>query len=104
MTPFMKTSAAWCLLLSIASFADAAVSIGAAPEGDAKTVSARIIKYNVPECKRVTAAVRLPDGSIRATCDSKDYRVFTMYSSEKGKMVEVALNCTAAKQYGINCY
>jgi hypothetical protein len=101
----MKIRASICLLLlSCATTADATVSVGSAPEGDAKAVAARIIKYNFPRCKHIATAVRLNDGSIRATCDGKDYRVFTMYSSEKGKMIEVALNCTAAKQHGIDCY
>ncbi len=81
-----------------------AVDAGAAPQGDAKKVATRIIKYNFPECKRVTKAIRLADGTIRAVCDGIDYRVFTVYSSKQGKMMEVALNCTAAKQLGIDCY
>ena len=81
------------------------VSVGAAPKGDAKTVSAKIIKYNFPECKLVSTAVRLADGSIRANCDGTDYRVFTVYSATEGKMLEVAMNRTAAKRLlDIDCY
>jgi len=91
------------LLVALTVYA-AQVSVGAAPKGDAKTVAARIIKYNFPECKRVTAAVRLTDGSILATCDGTEYRVFTVYIAKEGKMVEVALNCDASKRlFGIAC-
>jgi hypothetical protein len=69
------------------------VSIGAAPGGDPTVVASRIIKYNFPACKRVSGAVRLSDGSIRATCDGIEYRVFTVYSAKEGKMLEVAMNC-----------
>lgn len=82
----------------------ASVSVGAAPQGDAKTVATKIIKYNFPQCKRVTTALRLADGSIRAICDGTDYRVFTVYSAKEGKMHEVAMNCTAAKKLSIDCY
>jgi hypothetical protein len=72
--------------------------IGAAPKGDAKTVASRIIKYNFPECKHVTTATRVQDGSIRATCDRINYLVFTVFNAKEGKTIEVALNCTAAKK------
>jgi len=78
--------------------------IGAAPTGDAKTVASKIIKHNFPTCKNVTKATRLPDGSIGATCDTNDFLVFTMFNAKEGKTVELAMNCTAAKTYGINCY
>jgi hypothetical protein len=82
----------------------ASVATGAAPQGDAKTVATRIIKYNFPQCKRVTKASRLPDGAIRATCDTTDYLVFTLYDAKAGKMHEVAMNCEATKQLlGIPC-
>jgi hypothetical protein len=74
------------------------MSVGAAPKGDATVVASRIIKYNFPSCKRVSNAVRLPDGSIQATCDGIVYRVFTVYSPKEGKMLELALNCEAAKR------
>lgn len=86
-------------------FAGPSVATGAAPQGDAKKVATRIIRYNFPTCKRVTSAVRLTDGSIRATCDGFDYRVFTVFNAQQGKMLEVAMNCTAAKQLlNISCY
>jgi len=92
------------LLLATVDVRAASVSAGAAPKGDAKTVAARIIKYNFPQCKRVTTALRLADGSIRASCDGTDYLVFTVYSAKEGKMLEVALNCTASKRLrGIDC-
>jgi hypothetical protein len=101
-----RVSSISSLVLLLATFGAlaAGVSVGAAPQGDAKTVATRIIKYNFPKCNRVTAALQLADGSIRATCDGTDYRVFTTYSAERGKMLEVALNCTAAKQHGIECF
>jgi hypothetical protein len=74
------------------------MSVGAAPKGDATVVASRIIKYNFPSCKRVSNAVRLPDGSIQATCDGIVYRVLTVYSPKEGKMLELALNCEAAKR------
>ena len=93
-----------CFLLLATLDAHSQVSVGAAPKGDAKTVAARIIKYNFPQCKRVTAGIRLADGSIRATCDGTDYRVFTVYSAKQAEMLEVALNCSAAKRlFGIDC-
>lgn len=79
----------------------ASVSVGAAPEGNAKAVASKIIKYNFPNCKQVSSATRQSDGSIRATCDGTNYLVFTMYSAVKGKMLELAMNCAAAKQYGV---
>jgi len=81
----------------------ASISVGAAPKGDATAVASKIIKYNFPKCKRVSNAVRLPDGSIRATCDGTEYRVFTVYSAKEGKMLELALNCAAAKRLDVAC-
>ncbi|HGC5726832.1 TPA: hypothetical protein ACIZAI_001017 [Legionella pneumophila] len=72
--------------------------VGAAPEGDATEVATRIIQYNFPDCKEVTRAIRAPDGSIHATCDNIDYLVFTIFDAKKGKIIEVAMNCSAAKQ------
>lgn len=86
------------VLLAAVNAHAGSISVGAAPKGAAKIVAAKIIKYNFPDCKRVSGAVRLPDGSIRATCDGTDYRVFTMYNAKEGKMQEMALNCTAAKR------
>lgn len=87
------------LLLPMASSVCAALPpIGAAPKGDAKAVAARIIKYNFPACRTVSGATRMPDGSIRATCDSTSYLVFTMFNAKEGRTIELAMNCTAAKQ------
>jgi hypothetical protein len=80
-----------------------APAVGAAPSGDAKTVASRIIKYNFPSCKRVSVATRASDGSIRATCDRTDYLVFTVFNAKEGKVIELAMNCTAAKKFDIDC-
>jgi hypothetical protein len=80
------------------------ININAAPKGDAKKVAERIIKFNFPRCQHVTTATRLPDGSIQAICRGIDYRVFTMCSAEKGQMLELGLNCKAAKKIGVSCY
>ena len=76
----------------------AIVSVGGAPKGEPMEVASRVIKSQVPDCKQVSAARRLSDGSIRATCDGADYRVFTMYSAAEGRMIELVLNCTDAKR------
>jgi len=82
----------------------ASIAAGAAPQGDAKTVATRIIKYNFPSCKRVTRATRSADGTIIAICDGVTYYVFTLYDGKAGKMHEVALNCDASKQLiGVPC-
>jgi len=75
----------------------AGIAIGAAPKGDAATIASRIIKKNFPECRRVTKATRAKDGAIHARCDKTDYLVFTIFNSKEGKLHEVAMNCTAAK-------
>lgn len=85
------------LLLAALGADAAAIAVGAAPKGDTTAVASRIIKYNFPSCKRVSNAKRLPDGSIRAICDGTEYRVFTVYSAKEGKMLEVAMDCAAAK-------
>lgn len=78
--------------------AQGSVAVGSAPKGDASSVASRIIKYNFPACKQVSSVARRPDGAIRATCDGKDYLVFTVFNPKEGRVIEVALNCTAAKQ------
>jgi hypothetical protein len=92
-------------VLVTVSFATAAsIAVGAAPKGDASAVASRIIKYNFPDCRRVSGAARAPDGSIRAQCDESSYIVFTMFNAEEGKLLELALNCTAAKKLlNISC-
>lgn len=77
--------------------------VGAAPKGEPVAVASRIIKYNFPTCKRVTSALRAPDGSIRAICDGTQYLVFTVFNANAGKTLELALNCAAAKQLNITC-
>ncbi len=90
------------LAVSAAGIA-ASFAVGAAPKGDATVVASRIIKYNFPSCRRVSGAVRQPDGSIRASCDGAQYLVFTMFNAKEGKLTELAMNCTAAKKHGVNC-
>jgi hypothetical protein len=89
-------------LLTSAAIADLP-PVGAAPKGDPTIVASRIIKYNFPTCKRVTGALRAPDGSIRAVCDGTQYLVFTVFNAKEGKTLELALNCSAAKQLNISC-
>jgi hypothetical protein len=86
------------LLLSMTSVNAGLPPVGAAPDGDATQVATRIIQYNFPDCKQVTTAVRVQDGSIHATCDDIDYLVFTIFNAKEGKTIEVAMNCSAAKQ------
>ncbi|MGZ5200045.1 MAG: hypothetical protein ACXWC4_09775 [Telluria sp.] len=77
---------------------------GAAPKGNASTVASRIIKYNFPSCKKISRAVRTNDGSIHARCDGIDYLVFTAYNPKEGRVLELAMNCTAAhKLLDITC-
>lgn len=94
-------------LLQAALFAIAAhsapFSVGAAPKGEAKVVASRIIKQNFPACRQVSQAVRQPDGSIRAVCDGTHYLVFTVFNPKEGEMMEVAMNCSAAKKLDISC-
>ena len=85
-------------ILGTSTEVHAAPTVGAAPKGDATAVASRIIKDNWPACKRVSGAVRRPDGSIRAKCDGTDYLVFTVFNPKEGKLLELAMNCTAAKQ------
>ena len=91
------------LILGLAAYAatlcaqpqqPAIVSVGGAPKGEPMAVAARVIKSKFPDCKQVSAATRLSDGSIRASCDGADYRIFTMYSPAEEKMIELVLNCT----------
>lgn len=91
------------LLVASAAQAGPPISVGAAPKGDATVVASRIIKENFPACKQVTNAKRDEYGAIRASCDGTQYRVFTVYSAKEGKMLELALNCAAAKKLGVEC-
>ena len=81
------------------------ISLGAAPKGDNKKVAERIIKLNFPKkCTSVTKANRLPDGTIQAVCRGTDYRVFTMFNPDEGRLLELALNCKEARKLGVSCY
>ena len=79
------------------------IPVGAAPKGDATAVASRIIKHNFPSCKRVTGAARQSEGSIRAACDGTQYLVFTVFNAKEGKLIEIALNCTAARKLNVSC-
>lgn len=95
------------MMLSLAAVCNAqaaSLAFGAAPQGDAKVVAKRIITDNFPTCKRVTSASRLSDGSISASCDGINYRVFTIFNAKEGKLMEIAMNCNTAKQMGVDCY
>lgn len=93
-------------LLSFALKAEAAgIALGAAPKGEPKSVASKIIKKNFgKKCRNVSKAVRLSDGTIQASCGSSEYRVFTLFNAEEGRLMELALNCTAAEEMGISCY
>ena len=93
------------VLLAASAVATAAsISVGAAPKGDAKAVASRIIKDNFPSCKRVADAKRRIDGSIQARCDGIDYLIFTVFNPKEGRVLELALNCIAAKKHlNVSC-
>jgi hypothetical protein len=103
----MKSATAMYFALSMLSSSialAAAPTVGAAPRGDATAVASKIIKYNFPACRRVSNALRAPDGSIRARCDGQEYLVFTVFDRREGKTIEVALNCAAAKKHlNVSC-
>jgi hypothetical protein len=86
------------VLATFSAHAASGFSAGAAPKGDAQAVATRIIKYNFPQCKRITNVSRQADGTIRATCDGVSYYIFTMYVPSEGKMHELAIDCGAAKR------
>ena len=96
----IATFSALCASVAVAG----APAVGSAPKGDASAVAARIIKYNFPSCKQVSGATRREDGAIRATCDGTAYLVFTVFNPSEGKVIEVAMNCEAAKRLiGAGC-
>ncbi len=94
----MRFITALVLLMALTKANAGMPPVGAAPVGDATEVATRIIQYNFPECKHVTTAIRVQDGSIHATCDNNNYLVFTVFNAKEGKTIEVAMNCTAAKR------
>src|SRR5450631_2592779 len=82
----------------------ASVAFGAAPEGEPKTVAWRIIQANFEpkDCPKITSASRLGDGSIRAACSNGEtYRISTVFDGKRGKMLELAMKCSAAVKYGV---
>lgn len=42
--------------------------------------------------------MRTASGSIHAMCDGIKYHVFTVFSAQEGKVIEVARNCAAPNQ------
>lgn len=102
MSLFKFRVAGLALIFFIVSFSGSAiassVAVGAAPKGNASEVASRIIKYNFPACKKVENAKRKTDGSITATCNRADFLVFTVFNPREGRTIELAMNCTAAKQ------
>ena len=102
---FIIILATTTLLTASWSVIAASPAVGAAPKGDPTSVASKIIKHNFPECKHVSNATRNRDGSIGAKCDGTDYLVFTLFNAKEGKIIEVALNCTAAKSLlNVSCY
>lgn len=100
----MKTSVIVVLLATAGAAAAQSISVGAAPSGDAAKVASRIIKENHPACKRISNAKRRPDGSIAASCSGSQFLVFTVFNPKEGRTIELAMNCTAAKQHlGVAC-
>lgn len=96
---------ALCLLSFALNAQAAGIALGAAPKGDPKNVASKIIKKNFgKKCRNVSKAVRMSDGTIQASCGASDYRVFTMFNAEEGRLMELALNCTAAEEMGVSCY
>jgi hypothetical protein len=92
------------LLAVTATVSAASITVGAAPSGDASKVATRIIKENHPTCKRVQGAKRRPDGSIEASCGGSQFLVCTVFNPKEGRTIELAMNCTAAKQHlNISC-
>jgi hypothetical protein len=98
-------TAAICFALSIGDVAFAApLAVGAAPKGEATRVAGKIIKDNFPACKKVEAATRRTDGSIKATCNGAEFLVFTVFNPKEGRAMELAMNCSAAKKHlNISC-
>lgn len=99
----MKALLTATLLTTTIVASAASISVGAAPSGNAAKVASKIIKKNFPACKLIHGAKRLQDGTIAASCDGSMFRVFTMFNPQEGRVVELALNCTAAKQLNISC-
>ncbi len=86
------------LIIVAATFSAAvyAITTGPAPAGDPKTVAARALKDADHPCPKITTAIRVDDGSIKALCsNSEDYRIFTV----EGKTV--AMKCSAARKLGV---
>lgn len=76
------------------SVAGTRMQVGPAPGGEPAKVAVAVLAQNEQECGRVTAAERIPDGSIVAECENGlRYMVF-----DERSIGPVALNCTAAKE------
>lgn len=89
-----------CFFLSaVATSAEAPpFTVGGAPKGNPTLVAGKIIKQNFPTCKKVRDAERRLDGSIKATCDGVEFLVFTVFDTKRSRTIELAMNCSVAKQ------
>jgi len=84
-----------------AAYSKLAAGMGPAPNGKEGAVARQIIQdnYDVSVCPRIAEALRLRDGSIRATCGTGEvFRVFRL----NGK--NFALRCSVAEKVNVkNC-
>lgn len=96
---FAMAAALACSLLATTAVDAAGISVGAAPKGNALTIATKIIRENHPACKKVSGAKRRADGSISAQCNGTSFLVFTVFNPKEGRVIELALNCTAAKKH-----
>jgi hypothetical protein len=100
-----RTAIAALIALYCGNLHASTVAIGAAPEGDAKTVASRIMQANFDpkDCPKIVTAARLPqDGSIRIACSNGEtFRISTIFDGKRGKLIEVAMRCSAAVRMGI---
>ena len=88
------------LLIISATVNVAAVEIGPAPPGEPTVVAQKIIveNFDPPDCPLVILALRLGDGSIRATCNNgESYRIFSANNHN------LAMRCSVANKFGAGC-
>jgi hypothetical protein len=90
----IATTSTLCVALASSAFAQAVM--GPAPSGDPMRVAGHMIAAAQHPCPRLTAASRLGDGSIRATCSNGEvYRLATVNGED------VAMKCSAAARVGV---
>jgi hypothetical protein len=81
------------------------IAFGAAPEGDPKSVASRIMQANFDpkDCPKIVTAARLSqDRSIRIACSNGEtFRISTIFDAKRGKMLEIAMRCSAAAKMGV---